>query len=129
MEGAIALSFLIPHTSLLPKTFNSPPGICSAFAQLNALSVERPNLPLAFKPAISEAPHMGHSGLGGRGASLGSLPLPGGPHGGQTRMGQRGDVVAQEGKAGVGSRIFTKEILEQIPWRKLSCIASFLKGE
>ena len=79
MEGAIALSFLIPHTSLLLKTFNSPPGICSAFAQLNALSVERPNLPLEFKPAISEAPPHGPLWIGRKGRQLRQPASPRGP--------------------------------------------------
>lgn len=44
-------------------------------------------------------------------------------------MQHHGDSVAQEGEASVGSRIFAKEILEQMPLRKLSYTASFLKGE
>lgn len=96
-------SFLIPQTSLLPKAFNSLPGICSALAEQNALSADTPKLPLAFKPEISEAPAHGPLGVGRKERWPCSLPLPGDPHGGQAQLRHHGDTVAQERKASVGS--------------------------
>lgn len=52
--------------------------------------------------------------------SSGIPPLPGGQIGGQVRIRHHGLVTAQEGKSGAESRIFAKEILEQVPLRKLT---------
>lgn len=102
-----------PPTSLQPEVFYLPLGIGSALTEQNALSAGSPDLSLT---QLLGHPSPGPTGLGWE-ERVGQLRQPASPWGPMWRP--RSDETRQGHRRPIGSRIFTKDILEQLPLGKL----------